>query len=98
MGDGRRGSCRQPVRLVSGLTREQRALAACRDHDPSLWFSTTRKNDRNAEAVRICAGCPIREACLEHSLEWASDGIWGGLTAEERSVLRRERKITLRAA
>lgn len=94
MGDGRRVT----GRLVSGLTREQREQAACRDHDPSLWFPTGRKPDRHVRAVRICQGCPVREACLEHSLGWASDGIWGGLTAEERAVLRRERKITLRVA
>jgi WhiB family redox-sensing transcriptional regulator len=71
-------------------------LAACRDHDPSLWFATSKKNSRNAEAIAICETCPIVADCLAYSLEWASDGIWGGKTADQRTAIRREAKITLR--
>jgi WhiB family redox-sensing transcriptional regulator len=71
-------------------------LAACKDHDPSLWFSTSKRSTANDEAIAICATCPIREACLEYSLEWAEDGIWGGLDARQRKVLRRERGIKVR--
>lgn len=53
------------------------------------------------EAKLICAGCPVREACLEDALAVESEtnllrsrmihGVRGGLTVEERKdVLRRE--------
>lgn len=71
-------------------------LAACKDHDPNLWFSTSKKAEAHAEAIAICAGCPIRTACLAYSLEWAEDGVWGGHTAAERKVMRREQGVTLR--
>ena len=72
--------------------------AACRDHDPSLWFTTHKRSPANARAVAICNTCPHQTACLAYSLEWASDGIWGGKTADERTALRREQGITLRTA
>lgn len=40
------------------------------------------------EAKRVCAGCPVRAACLEHAIRQGEhDGIWGGLTALERERL-----------
>ena len=70
--------------------------AACREYDPTLWFTTSKRADRNTKAIAICETCPIVADCLAYSLEWASDGIWGGKTAEERNALRRERNIPLR--
>lgn len=33
----------------------------------------------------ICAGCPIKQECLDYAMAAQEDyGIWGGLTAEER--------------
>ena len=72
--------------------------AACRHHDPNLWFSPAKKSPDNAVAAAICGGCPHQQECLEYSLEWASDGIWGGLTADQRAAVRRERGIVLRTA
>lgn len=47
------------------------------------------------QAKAVCARCPVRAACLEHALtngeKW---GIWGGLTAKERRLLRRERRAS----
>jgi WhiB family redox-sensing transcriptional regulator len=70
--------------------------AACR-YDPDLFFS---EGDPAAPAVaaqierakQVCAGCPVRRACLE----WAmarneKEGIWGGLDEGERQRARRLR-------
>lgn len=66
--------------------------AACRGHDPELWF-TDRPGvpaEKLAEpAKKVCARCPVTGACLTWAL--ANDekwGVWGGLTAEERRELR----------
>jgi WhiB family redox-sensing transcriptional regulator len=67
----------------------------CKSHDSNLWFSPSPKSEDTARAVAICNRCPIREGCLTHSLEWGEEGVWGGLTAKERKVVRRERGVTL---
>ena len=53
---------------------------------------TERKHERLARERRakaVCASCPVRVECLEHAI--AVDeryGIWGGLTQDERRLLR----------
>jgi WhiB family redox-sensing transcriptional regulator len=70
---------------------------ACRTLDSSMFFPAdgedgARRKWREARAKAICAGCPVRPACLEHSLRVQEpDGIWGGLTATERLQLRYQR-------
>jgi WhiB family redox-sensing transcriptional regulator len=70
--------------------------AACRDSEGSLFYSTDsseRKEDRlerEKVAKRICAGCAVREECLEAAVaRHESYGIWGGLNEFERRALLR---------
>ena len=70
----------------------------CKDHDPNLWFSPSPTSADTAAAVALCGTCPVREECLTYSLEWGEEGVWGGLTAKERRVIRRERGVKLRSA
>lgn len=63
---------------------------ACYGQGPTLWFpprGTPRRLIR--EAKRICAGCDIKQRCLEYAL-WHGErsGIWGGLTEKERRTLK----------
>lgn len=71
-----------------------RAAAACRHHDPELFFPVgvgPSALNQAEEAKQVCRACPVREACLR----WAMDdsrqvtGVWGGLTENERRSLRR---------
>ena len=65
--------------------------AACRDLDTSLFFPES-ESDAD-EAKKVCATCPVREACLEFALVTRqNDGIWGGLTETERRRIRRRRQ------
>jgi WhiB family redox-sensing transcriptional regulator len=42
------------------------------------------------EAKKLCVRCPVRKACLGFALTTRQDyGIWGGLTEDERRILRR---------
>ncbi len=42
------------------------------------------------EAKTVCAGCSVRDQCLEYALRWEHlCGVWGGLTERERRTLRR---------
>jgi WhiB family redox-sensing transcriptional regulator len=58
--------------------------AACREHpEPGLWFP--ERGQATAAALEVCAGCLVREECLEYALEHdIRDGIWGGQTWSER--------------
>lgn len=41
---------------------------------------------------RICSDCPILNECAEHAISHEEYGFWGGLTAQERKIVRRRRQ------
>jgi WhiB family redox-sensing transcriptional regulator len=40
-----------------------------------------------------CNGCPVKEECLDYALRYEPCGYFGGETAEDRKLIRRQRKI-----
>ncbi|WP_374201676.1 WhiB family transcriptional regulator [Saccharopolyspora sp. 6M] len=69
---------RQPDWYQSGL---------CAQTDPDAFFP--EQGQSGTAAKRICGTCPVREACLEHSLLHDERyGIWGGLGEADRRKLR----------
>ena len=67
------------------------ADAACRDADAEVFFSLDEQ--RQQEALALCADCPVRRECLEHALANGEQyGIWGGLREGERRRLMRDRR------
>lgn len=62
--------------------------------DPELFFPVadegTEAFEREAAPARaLCAGCPVRAACLDYALETGQDyGIWGGTSPAERRAPR----------
>ena len=78
---------------MSSRHLQWRIDATCRDEDTSIFFSEDPADA--ARAVSMCAGCPVRQSCLEFALESRQgDGIWGGLTELERRRERRRRRQT----
>jgi len=82
-----------------------RELAACRGADLNLFFPG--RGESAGLARRICAGCPVREPCLDYALSnGITHGIWGGLAERDRrplrslriSAARRERDAAIAAA
>lgn len=66
-------------------------MSACFGEDPELWFQTHPRLQGKAKA--ICAGCPIRQECLDHAMKHnIKFGIWGGLTPCERWALTKKRR------
>lgn len=60
--------------------------AACRQHDPELWFAggTDRASyERTVEAKRVCRRCPVAAECLTLAATLPHEvyGVWGGLDA-----------------
>jgi WhiB family redox-sensing transcriptional regulator len=69
--------------------------AACRGVDSGMFFHPerergARKHEREARAKRFCQGCPVIQQCRDHALAVAEPyGVWGGLSAAERSEMLR---------
>ena len=63
--------------------------AACRKHRELTWFPSRGEHVAFAAAKAVCSGCPVQTECLTAALdEGVPDGIWGGLSANERRQLR----------
>jgi WhiB family transcriptional regulator, redox-sensing transcriptional regulator len=67
--------------------------AACRDHDPEQFFPESGEHTKAAEAKAICAGCQVRDQCLDLAVTAAGGidhdhGVFGGTLPAERSRLR----------
>ncbi len=62
--------------------------------DPSMFFVGRGDYKAMERAKATCRGCPVKAECLElgmHEIE----GVWGGLSARERRVLRRQRGLVV---
>lgn len=81
---------------------EWRDHALCRDTDPELFFpvgTTGVALVQIDEARDVCAQCTVRVECLDFALATNQDsGVWGGLSEEERRVIRRQRSSRARHA
>jgi WhiB family transcriptional regulator, redox-sensing transcriptional regulator len=67
------------------------ARGACTAVPPSTFFPSDGSGVEVAR--RICAGCPVKEPCLEYALAHRVDhGVWGGASERERRrILKRRR-------
>lgn len=73
-----------------------RAAGACLSADPDLFFpiSSSGPGERQiARAKKICAGCQVRQECLDFAITHdQAYGIWGGTTPEDRQRARRRKR------
>jgi hypothetical protein len=87
---------------MSGTSRPKFAMgrvplfpdAACRDHDPELWFAD--QPHQIMVARKICLEqCPVLAACRAWAMAqspWDLHGLWGGLSQCERIALHKQAK------
>jgi WhiB family transcriptional regulator, redox-sensing transcriptional regulator len=77
---------------AAGDSMDWRDGAACRHRDPELFFPEGTAGPallQADQAKRVCQSCPVRTPCLDFALRHGLGfGIWGGVTGEERRVLR----------
>ncbi len=66
--------------------------AACRHHEPELWYVEDPHSPSYAFALEMCRDiCQVREDCLRAAQAMPElHGIWGGYTAKQRAQLRRK--------
>jgi len=79
-----------------------RSAGACLSADPDLFFPISSNGPAERQISRaklICAGCSVRQECLDfamtHDLPY---GIWGGSTPEDRQRQRRRMRRAAAAA
>jgi WhiB family redox-sensing transcriptional regulator len=76
--------------------------AACATADPDLFFPISPVGPalrQVTKAKAVCARCQIQPECLRYALDAGSiQGVWGGMTEEERRrLLRRGRRTQVPA-
>jgi WhiB family redox-sensing transcriptional regulator len=78
-----------------------RAEGACLRADPDLFFPVatgTAAATHVSRALRICAGCRVRQQCLEFAMRTGeAHGIWGGTTPDDRIRERRRGRYRTRS-
>lgn len=78
-----------------GDAPDWREEGLCCQVDPEPFFP--EKGGSSRRAKEICMSCPVRSTCLETALATQEPfGVWGGLSAQERRELLRERGVVLR--
>jgi len=76
-----------------------RSRAACRSAEPELFFPVGTGGPalvQTALATAVCRRCPVMIRCRTWALTTGQTaGIWGGLSEDERRVLRRHDSLDL---
>jgi len=67
-----------------GLWREN---AACIGRGDLFFADHVRSVVKKAK--QLCGSCPVKQECLEYALRNNDDGVWGGMTANERRKVKR---------
>lgn len=71
--------------------------AVCGQTDPEAFFP--EQGGSNAAARRTCMECDVRVQCLEWAIEMGEEnGIWGGMTKDERREYARRTGLDYGAA
>ena len=75
------------IELRIALSDDWMDFAACKNETSESFFVDEDDELGVFAAKKICNGCPVIEPCLDMGMK-LRHGIWGGLTAAERSMLR----------
>jgi WhiB family redox-sensing transcriptional regulator len=66
--------------------------AACKDTPIGLWFPDPGFF-ADGDALRMCRRCPVMMKCREYAINnGLDDGVWGGLTADQRKTYSKRSK------
>jgi WhiB family redox-sensing transcriptional regulator len=61
----------------------------CKGVDTAVFYPGRGDHQAVATAKTICAGCPVRQDCLDYAIRTSQRiGIWGGLSEYERRDIR----------
>lgn len=67
--------------------------AACAEVYPDTFYPPAGTG-KTRDALRVCAGCPVRARCAEYVMAMEAEteaearyGVWGGMTVKQREAL-----------
>ena len=84
-----------------GLDENWETKGSCRnsEYHPDLWFPSPNETFTIQLALKICSTCPVIMECRATSLARGErNGVWGGLTEEQRQrVLKDQRRVERQA-
>ena len=64
--------------------------APCQSNgDPEVFFADPTDHEKIREAKSLCRQCDSVDRCLSFAIKTNSQGIWGGLTDNERKAYKR---------
>ena len=88
---------RLPIPVFSSY--EWQYEGACADADPTVFFHPEgergpARRQRDADALAVCATCPVMMACRAHALTVREPyGVWGGLSENDRGAIYAEGRV-----
>jgi WhiB family redox-sensing transcriptional regulator len=65
-------------------------MGSCTDQDPELFFpigAGPAAGGQVQQAKAVCGRCPVRMQCLQWAMDTQQQGVWGGMTDDERRRL-----------
>ena len=68
--------------------------AACRGANTEVFFPG--KSDDWQVPVAVCNRCPVVHPCAVWGLRYEQNGVWGGLTGQQRERARVQLRVRLR--
>jgi len=83
------GAAAELLDLIAGGRPAFHADASCKEHPELTWFPS--KGDDTSAALAVCQTCLVVAECRSWALAQGPglQGIWGGLSGQQRRVRRR---------
>lgn len=69
--------------MTAIMNREWEKQAACRGMNPDLFFPEFGFL-LEPDVPAACGRCPVRGECLDYAITHDEQGVWGGLTDDQR--------------
>jgi WhiB family redox-sensing transcriptional regulator len=95
-----RETIREKTRSVAAMS-DWRHHALCRDEDPELFFPIGTSGPallQVEQAKAVCQRCSVTSECLQWALDSGQDaGVWGGMSEDERRLMKRRGGLRVRA-
>jgi WhiB family transcriptional regulator, redox-sensing transcriptional regulator len=85
---------KQAPHLRPGVGAPHLPRALCREVAEDWWHDPDDRSPATRQAVAICRACPERLDCGSWALDHDEDGVWGGMTRQERDLIRRQLGLT----
>ena len=84
-----------------GLDENWETRGSCRNnkYHPDLWFPTKNEEFTTQLAIKICFSCPVIMECRATSIaRGEKNGVWGGLSEDQRQQMIKQQKREERRA